>query len=153
VTGITDATSDIVGNNAGFCDQLAGGSIDCWGPNDVGELGDGTSTGPETCASISCSTVPTEVSGITDSANIISDPGEGYCAVLTTAGVECWGYNADGELGDGTMIESDVPVAVVSGTTGPPANTPETPFELALPVMAVVLIGGTAWFRRRDPLR
>ncbi len=30
----------------------------------------------------------------------------------TGGGVACWGYNANGELGDGTFDQSDVPVAV-----------------------------------------
>src|SRR4051794_12311115 len=31
------------------------------------------------------------------------------CAMLTSGGVECWGYNGDGELGDGSWVESLIP--------------------------------------------
>lgn len=37
---------------------------------------------------------------------------DGYCAVMTSGGVECWGYGGDGELGNGSTGDSDVPVAV-----------------------------------------
>jgi alpha-tubulin suppressor-like RCC1 family protein len=34
------------------------------------------------------------------------------CLVASSGRVECWGYNRDGELGDGTTTSSDVPVQV-----------------------------------------
>ena len=47
--------------------------------------------------------------------------GDGYCALLTTGGVDCWGYGGDGELGNGVFytsgnLGSAVPVAVVSSS-------------------------------------
>ncbi len=39
-------------------------------------------------------------------------------------------------------------------SAGPPAVTPEVPYTLALPVLAVGIIGGAVWFRRRrSPLQ
>ena len=59
---------------------------------------------------------PTNLTGKT----IVSD-GAGYCALLTSGRVDCWGYGPDGELGNGQSNNSNVPVAVVStsgsGTT------------------------------------
>ena len=44
---------------------------------------------------------------------------EGYCALLSSGRVDCWGYGGDGELGDGLLGESATPVAVVGvGGTG-----------------------------------
>jgi hypothetical protein len=54
---------------------------------------------------------------LSDARSVVSeDEGFDYCAVLTTGGVECWGDNGWGELGDGSAVGSDVPVAA-SGIT------------------------------------
>ena len=42
----------------------------------------------------------------------MSDGFDTYCALLTSSGVDCWGYGYDGELGNGTFSESATPVAV-----------------------------------------
>jgi len=40
----------------------------------------------------------------------------GYvCGVTTTGAAYCWGYNADGELGNGATTNSATPVAVSGG--------------------------------------
>jgi hypothetical protein len=55
-------------------------------------------------------------------------------------------------FGGGTTTGSDVSNATwvfAADQTTPPANTPEVPYALALPVIAFGLIGGAVWFRRR----
>jgi alpha-tubulin suppressor-like RCC1 family protein len=111
------------------CALLSGGTVECWGDNSSGELGDGKSTGPETCSSapsVPCSTTPVAVSGLSGVTAIAA----GYrhtCALLSGGTVECWGDDSSGELGDGTStgVEtcpgssacSTTPVAV-SGSSG-----------------------------------
>jgi alpha-tubulin suppressor-like RCC1 family protein len=102
------------------CALLSGGTVECWGYNTEGELGDGTSTGPETCVALqtkfACSTTPLVVSGLTG-VTAIAAGGEHTCALLSGGTVECWGSSASGELGDGTSTYSSKPVAV-SGLSG-----------------------------------
>jgi alpha-tubulin suppressor-like RCC1 family protein len=110
VSGVTHATQ-ISSGGEHTCALLSGGSIDCWGQNEYGELGNATNTGPESCYTLFCSTAPVAVSGITAARQITAGEDQ-TCALLSEGGVDCWGYNGDGELGDGTTTDSDVPVSV-----------------------------------------
>jgi alpha-tubulin suppressor-like RCC1 family protein len=44
----------------------------------------------------------------------VAPTGHSICAVLSTGRMTCWGYNFDGQLGNGTTTGSDVPVAVLA---------------------------------------
>jgi alpha-tubulin suppressor-like RCC1 family protein len=76
-------------------------SVRCWGPNDEGELGDGTTVTRTTPVSIGLANVLQIAAG-----------NRHTCALLATGEVRCWGYNGDGELGDGTTIERHSPTLV-----------------------------------------
>ncbi len=89
----------------GYCALLSTSHVDCWGYGSDGELGDG---------SFNRSDVPVAVADITDAKAITSDSvGGSSCALLSTGQVKCWGYNASGQLGNGTTTDSDVPVTVI----------------------------------------
>ena len=122
LSGVVSISSD----RSSYCAVIRSGGVECWGDNYYGELGDGTTSGPETCEDgslfIPCSRTPVTVDGLTDVSSLTSEGngypnGFGYCAVLTSGGVDCWGENSTGELGNGTTTESDVPVPV-TGLTG-----------------------------------
>jgi len=83
------------------------GNVRCWGYNNKGQLGDGTTTGRA---------LPVLVTGLASPALGISAGRYHTCAVLTGGGVSCWGMNENGELGNGTGLNSSTPV-VVSGLT------------------------------------
>ena len=102
VIGIANATAIIAGADH-TCALLAGGSVDCWGYNSYGQLGDGISSGPETCefGVVRCAKTPVAASGIT-SPTAIAAGGDHTCALLAAGRVTCWGANSFGELGDGT---------------------------------------------------
>jgi alpha-tubulin suppressor-like RCC1 family protein len=85
---------------------LTDGTVECWGFNMYGELGDGTTTP-------SFSTTVT-VLGIMTAKSI--DLGSHHsCAVLIDGKVKC-SYNNKGQLGDGTTTDRSTPVEV-SGIT------------------------------------
>jgi len=109
VSGITGATQ-ITAGKYHTCALVAGGQAKCWGGNYSGGLGNGTS-GYGTN-----SNVPVDVSGITGATQITAGSSH-TCALVAGGQIKCWGYNYNGQLGDGTFTNSSVPVDV-SGITG-----------------------------------
>lgn len=80
------------------------GRVLAWGSNAVGQLGDGTTTDR---------TTPVEVQLPEDVTVTRLSAGEGHSLALTDDGrVLAWGGNVDGQLGDGTTTNSNVPVEV-----------------------------------------
>jgi alpha-tubulin suppressor-like RCC1 family protein len=78
------------------------GTVWAWGLNDVGQLGNGTTTN---------SPVPVQVAGLTGVAAVSA--GEVHSLALLTDGtVRAWGDNFFGELGDGTTTTRKTPVQV-----------------------------------------
>ncbi len=91
---------------------LRNGKVMAWGENGYGQLGDGTSLGPETCVFFSeCSTVPVEVKGL-DKATAIAAGYYFSLALLSSGKVMAWGDGGSGQLGDGSEFTSDVPKEV-----------------------------------------
>ena len=110
---VVEGLSDVRQVSAGAvsCAVLQDGQVACWGRNDFGQLGIGTTSGPQTCGGFACSTTPMLVTGIS-SATAVSSGGDQACALLSDGTVQCWGWNVQGALGDGTTTNSPVPVSV-----------------------------------------
>ena len=81
--------------------MLNGGSVQCWGVNSTGALGNGTTTD---------SSVPLTVYSVTNAFAVAA--GSHTCAVLNGGTIQCWGYNNYGELGNGTTTNSSIPITV-----------------------------------------
>jgi alpha-tubulin suppressor-like RCC1 family protein len=100
---------------AGFghaCALLLDGSMECWGNNQYGQLGNG---------STSNSSTPVTVTGLAGSVTQIAVGASYTCALLSTGGVQCWGLGAEGELGNGNSgsgYQSSSPVSVTGLTSG-----------------------------------
>ncbi len=90
--------------------RLRNGTVMAWGENAQGELGDGTTTGPETCdaENEACSRIPRPVSGLGEVAAIAAGSFDGL-ALLKNGTVMAWGADEFGQLGDGTDKPSSVP--------------------------------------------
>ena len=78
--------------NRHSCAVLADGSVVCWGQNNSGESGNGI---------FSTTAAPGNVQGLATSVTKISTFSRHTCAVLGNGGVQCWGLNAQGQLGLG----------------------------------------------------
>ena len=102
-----------------FSDGVCGLDTDsaayCWGRNGLGELGIGTTTGPDVCEyQVPCSKLPAAVAGGHRFASIYT----GYshtCALTSTGAAYCWGQNHAGALGDGSEVDRSVPTPVGGG--------------------------------------
>jgi alpha-tubulin suppressor-like RCC1 family protein len=107
VTGLPFKQAQIAAADDHTCALLIDGTVRCWGLNNVGQLGDGTTSNSST---------PVAVAGLTGVVQIAL--GSAFtCAVTGAGAVECWGDNSSGELGNGSTTNSTSPVQV-SGLTG-----------------------------------
>ena len=104
------------------------GTVSCWGRNDVGQVGDGTTTRRSQ---------PVRLAGITDAVAISvsagsSEVGAHACAVHKNRLISCWGGNEIGQLGDGTLRNGLTPRRVRQASTIPAHQVPLTSTELLL---------------------
>jgi len=86
------------------CGVTISGAAYCWGENLDGELGDGTTVSQSS---------PVPVAGGLDFAAVRAGWYHVCGRMKTGAGTYCWGYNAHGQLGEGTTVSGLTPVPVV----------------------------------------
>ena len=118
--------TQIAAGVGGACAVDIAGAAYCWGADDYGELGNGSS------ATLNDSPVPVAVdtSGALAGKTLIQiTAGDAdTCAVDSAGTAYCWGYNGRGELGNGSRTNSSVPVAVdTSGVLAGKALTKSPP--------------------------
>jgi alpha-tubulin suppressor-like RCC1 family protein len=91
------------------CARMTDGTVRCWGFNNNGQLGDRTTTSRN---------IPGEVPGLTGAVQIELNYYFG-CARLDGADgtAQCWGYGAQGQLGNGSTNHALGPTTVMNATT------------------------------------
>ena len=95
----------IVSQPQRWCAVGASGAVYCWGYNEHGEAGDGTTND---------ALEPVKVQGLPALAVEVKALPTSTCALLTTGKVHCWGTNYYGQLGNGKLrVPSLVPQEVV----------------------------------------
>ena len=96
------------GNDHACAIDNTNGTLHCWGNNQSGKLGDGTTLNRA---------VPTAVSG-SGAYTAISAGGGHTCGILASGGATCWGANIHGSIGSGSFSSSlPTPTAVAGGLT------------------------------------
>ncbi len=99
VSGLTSGVAAVAAGLTHSCALTGAGGAKCWGGNSFGQLGDGSNSTRKTAV---------DVSGLTSGVVQIAVGSAGYhtCALTTGGGAKCWGNNANGQLGDGTVVHS-----------------------------------------------
>lgn len=97
----TLGTASTISTRGGTSCAVADGRAYCWGRNDSGQLGDGSTRHRST---------PVELSGLSGVTSIETS-GSNTC-VVSGDGVYCWGANWAGQLGDGSTGDQRSPVKV-----------------------------------------
>ncbi len=94
--------------NTGFtCFAHTNGQGRCVGDNNLGQLGDNTTTGR---------TRPVPVMGLFGARQVVA--GDAFaCAAIDNGSVRCWGANSFGQLGDGSMSDHRTAMPVAGVTT------------------------------------
>lgn len=89
------------------CMLTSGNKVYCWGANWLGQLGVGYRTGNKNAPQavlVSDGGIPAD--------QTVLDIGSGAnraCAVVSNGRSYCWGYNASGQIGDGTYVDRFAP--------------------------------------------
>lgn len=89
----------------GWCGQLAAGALQCWGSNDFGQYGDGTTNWSATPVSAAGGMTFTSLTSARTT----------VCGIASSAAF-CWGQNLFGNVGDGSDAATVLTPSAVAGS-------------------------------------
>jgi alpha-tubulin suppressor-like RCC1 family protein len=104
VGGLSGEVQQISSGGGNFSCALENGVVKCWGKNDVGQLGNGTTEN---------SLTPLLVTDLQDGVRALDTGSIHSCAITLGGGIKCWGFNEVGQLGDDSNENRLSPVDVV----------------------------------------
>jgi alpha-tubulin suppressor-like RCC1 family protein/Tol biopolymer transport system component len=85
----------VAGGSFHSCGLTVQGAVRCWGGNNQQQLGHGDDPLP-------LRLTPVEVQGLQADVQSIAVGFDHGCAITSSGAAKCWGYNQDGQLGDGS---------------------------------------------------
>ena len=106
VQGLTSGVTDIASAFGDHTCVVVSGGVKCWGANDEGQLGDGSTDE---------SAVPVDVKGLDSGVVAVAVGLQNSCALLESGSVKCWGKNDFGQLGDDSDVENSPEPVDVAG--------------------------------------
>ncbi len=111
VFGLTSGVASVAAGVAHTCAVTTTGGVKCWGRDTYGQLGDD--------AAIANKPTPVDVLGLTSGVASVSAGNFHTCAVTTSGGLKCWGYDGSGQLGDdAALVSQPTPVDALGLTSG-----------------------------------
>lgn len=108
-TGLLTGVKALMLESSDPCALLTSGEVDCWGTIPM---------------SFNDDDLPVQIVGVGGTgllsgvASLTSGADASYCALLTSGGVDCWGDDTSGELGDGVFGTGDVGSATPTQVVG-----------------------------------
>jgi alpha-tubulin suppressor-like RCC1 family protein len=110
VTGLSSGVKSL-GSTGGTANHLCvvtdAGAAKCWGDGDNGKLGNNGTADALT---------PVTPTGLGSGVASVATGTQNGCAVMTDGTLKCWGYNSNGQLGNGSTTTSNVPVTIAGAT-------------------------------------